>query len=220
MQTLRLALIGFGNVGQGLAQILYDKGNTYADKFGLKFIIVAVTDLIYGSAYDPEGLDLPTLSKIASEHGDFSQFPSQGNHWDAFTTISKSNADVIVEISYTNFDTGEPALSHIRAAFENHKHVVTSNKGPIALKYQELIELASTKKVKLGVEGTSLSGTPVLNLGTKLLAGIEICQIEGILNGTTNFILTKMGNGTSYADALAEAQARGYPEDDPPRAGD
>jgi homoserine dehydrogenase len=135
--------------------ILYDKGNTYADKFGLRFVIVAVTDLVYGSAFDPEGLDLFTLSKIASEHENLSQLPSQGNHWDAFTTISKSNADVIVEISYTNFDTGEPALSHIRAAFENHKHVVTSNKGPIALKYQELIELASTKKWNSGLKGRS-----------------------------------------------------------------
>jgi homoserine dehydrogenase len=215
MQTIRLALIGFGNVGQGLAQILYDKGNTYADKFGFKFIIVAVTDLIYGSAYDPEGLDLPTLSKIASDHGNLSQLPAQGNHWNALTTITKSNADVIVEISYTNFDTGEPALSHIRAAFENHKHVVTSNKGPIALQYQELIDLARDKKVKLGVEGTVMSGTPVLNLGTKLLAGTEIRSMEGILNGTTNFILTKMGNGASYADALADAQAQGYAEADP-----
>src|SRR4030042_5941158 len=215
MQTLRLALIGFGNVGQGLAQILYDKGNTYADKFGLKFIIVAVTDLVYGSAYDPEGLDLLTLSKIASEHENLSQLPSQGNHWDAFTTISKSNADVIVEISYTNFDTGEPALSHIRAAFEKQKHVVTSNKGPIALQYQELIDVARAKKVKLGVEGTVMSGTPALNLGIKQLAGAEIHQIEGILNGTTNYMLTKMGNGASYADALAEAQAQGYAEADP-----
>ena len=215
MQTVRLALIGFGNVGQGLAQILYDKRNTYADKFGLNFIIVAVTDLIYGSAYDPEGLDLLTLSKIASEHGNLSQLPPQGNHWDALTTISQSNADVIVEISYTNFDTGEPALSHIRAAFENHKHVVTSNKGPIALKYQELIDLARTKKVKFGVEGTVMSGTPALNLGIKQLAGAEIHQIEGILNGTTNYILTKMGNGATYADALAEAQAQGYAEADP-----
>ena len=215
MQTIRLALIGFGNVGQGLAQILYDKGNTYAAQFGLKFIIVAVTDLIYGSAYDPEGLDLSTLLQIASEHGNLSLLPSQGNHWDALTTISQSNADVIVEISYTNFETGEPALGHIRAAFNNQKHVITTNKGPVALKYQELTDLARDKKVKLGVEGTVMSGTPVLNLGTKLLAGIEIRQIEGILNGTTNFILTKMGNGVSYAAALAEAQERGYAEADP-----
>jgi homoserine dehydrogenase len=215
MQTIRLALIGFGNVGQGLAQILDDKSDTYADKFGLKFIVVAVTDLILGSAYDPEGLDLSILLKVASEHGNLSQLPSQENHWDAFSTIAKSNADVIVEISYTNFDTGEPALSHIRAAFENHKHVVTSNKGPIALKYQELIDLARMKNVRLGVEGTVMSGTPALNLGIKQLAGAEIHQIEGILNGTTNYILTKMGNGASYADVLAEAQAKGYAEADP-----
>lgn len=215
MQTVRLALIGFGNVGQGLVQILYNKGDTYAKYFGLQFIIVAITDLVYGSAYDPDGLDLLTLLRIGSEHGNLSQLSSQGNHWDALTMISQSNADVIVEVSYTNFETGEPAISHIRAAIVKQKHVITSNKGPIALKYQELTEFAHTSKVKIGVEGTVMSGTPVLNLGTKLLAGTEIRQIEGILNGTTNFILTKMGNGVSYAAALAEAQERGYAEADP-----
>jgi homoserine dehydrogenase len=215
MQTVRLALIGFGNVGHGLVQILFNKGDTYAKNFGLRFVIVAITDLVYGSAYNPEGLDLLTLLKIGTENGNLSQIPSQGNHWDALTMISQCNADVIVEISYTNFETGEPAISHIRAAIENQKHVITSNKGPIALKYKELTEFAHSRKVKIGFEGTVMSGTPTLNLGTKLLAGTEIQRIEGILNGTTNFILTKMGNGASYADALAEAQARGYAEADP-----
>ncbi len=215
MQTVRLALIGFGNVGQGLVQILYNKSDTYAENFGLRFVIVAIADLVYGSAYNPDGLDLLTLLKIGSENGNLSQIPSQGNHWDALTMISQCNADVIVEISYTNFETGEPAIGHIRTAIENRKHVITSNKGPIALKYKELTELARTRKVKIGFEGTVMSGTPTLNLGTELLAGTEIRRIEGILNGTTNFILTKMGNGASYADALAEAQARGYAEADP-----
>ena len=215
METVRLALIGFGSVGQGLAQILYDKGDVYTWKFGLRFMIVAITDLVYGSAYNPEGLDLSSVLKIASEHRNLSLIPSYGNRWDALTMISQSNADVIVEISYTNFETGEPGLSHIRAAIENHKHVITTNKGPIALNYQELTNLARDKMVKLEVEGTVMSGTPVLRFGKKLLAGTEIRQIEGILNGTTNFILTKMGDGVSYADALAEAQAQGYAEADP-----
>ncbi len=215
MQTIRLALIGFGNVGQGLVQILVDKGDQYAENFGLRFVVVAVSDLIYGSAYDPEGLDLTTLLKIASEHGNLSQIPSAGNGWDALTMISKSNADVIVEMSYTNFDSGEPALSHLRRAIESQKNVVTSNKGPVALKYQELLDFAHSRKVKIGVEGTVMSGTPALNLGQKLLAGTDIRRIEGILNGTTNFILTNMGNGANYAEALAEAQRLGYAEADP-----
>ncbi len=218
MKTVRLALIGFGNVGQGLVQILYDKGDQYAENFGLRFKVVAVTDLVYGSAYNPEGLDLLTLLNAGSEHGNLSRLPTHGNDWDALGTISQCNADVIVEVSYTDFETGEPATSHIRAAIESQKHVVTSNKGPIALKYRELTDLARVRKVQIGVEGTVMSGTPALNLGTKLLAGTEIRRIEGILNGTTNFILTKMGNGTSYAEALAEAQARGYAEANP--AGD
>ncbi len=215
MQTVRLALIGFGNVGQGLVQILHDQGKSYEEKFGLRFIVVAITDLISGSAYDPEGLDLAGLLKIAVDHGNLAQLTFQGNQWDALAMIAHCNADVIIEISYTNLKTGEPAMSHIRASLEAHKHVITTNKGPIALNYQELASLARSKQVKLGVEGTVMSGTPVVNFATKLLTGTRIHRIEGILNGTTNYILTKMGEGASYIEALGEAQAQGYAEADP-----
>lgn len=211
MQTVRLALIGFGNVGQGLAQILLERGNSYAEKQGLRFTIVAVNDLVRGCAFDPQGLDLADLLQAK----DFSNLPGGAADWDALTTITRSNADVVVELSFTNLQTGQPAINHIRTALENGKHVVTSNKGPIALQYAELAELARSRNLQIGVEGTVMSGTPSLHLGMELLAGAGIRRVQGILNGTTNYILTQMESGASYPDALAEAQSRGYAEADP-----
>ncbi|MBN1315193.1 MAG: homoserine dehydrogenase, partial [Anaerolineales bacterium] len=141
--------------------------------------------------------------------------PAQASGWDAATTIDRSEADVLVEISYTDLKTGEPALSHIRQALEKGMNVVTTNKGPIALNYPELSTLAQQKGAQIGVEGTVMSGTPALHLGMDLLAGAGITRVQGILNGTTNFILTKMESGASYQQALEEAQALGYAEADP-----
>jgi homoserine dehydrogenase len=211
MQTVRLALVGFGNVGQGFAQILLERGESYAENLGLRFVIVAVNDLLRGSAYNPDGLDLESLLQAR----DLSTLPDGTPAWDALTTIARCNADVVIELSYTNLQTGEPAISHVRAALESGKHVVTSNKGPVALRYAELSELARSRKLQIGVEGTVMSGTPSLHLGMELLAGAGIRRVQGILNGTTNYILTQMENGASYADALAQAQARGYAEADP-----
>jgi homoserine dehydrogenase len=141
--------------------------------------------------------------------------PDGVNDWDALATITRSNADAIVEVSYTNLETGQPAISHVLAALQSGKHVVTSNKGPVALQYRELSALARQRNLQIGVEGTVMSGTPALHLGMDLLAGAGIRRIQGILNGTTNYILTQMESGASYPQALAEAQARGYAEADP-----
>ena len=215
MHTYRLALIGFGNVGQGLAQILRDRGDWLAERFGLQLSIVAISDVQRGSLHDPNGLDPQDLLSAIETAGHLNNVPASSHGWDARTTIVNSNADVVIELTYTNLQTGEPATSHIRWALENGKHVVTTNKGPIALHWPELERLARSKNLEIGVEGTVMSGTPVLHLGRDLLTAAGIRRIQGILNGTTNYILTRMETGASYSSALAEAQAKGYAEADP-----
>lgn len=215
MLTYRLALIGFGNVGQGMAQILRDKGDFLAEHFDVRFEIVAISDLLKGSVYGPEGLDPNVLLTALETDSDLHNVPAVVSGWDAYTTIERSKADVLVELSYTDLQTGEPAFSHIRKALEMGMDVVTTNKGPVALYYPELVALARESGAKIGVEGTVMSGTPALHLGKDLLAGAGIQRIQGILNGTTNFILMKMESGASYEAALAEAQALGYAEADP-----
>lgn len=213
--SYRLALIGFGNVGQGLARILQQQGADLTQRYGAHFQIVAVSDLLKGSVYDPNGLDIVGLLEAMEEDGNLENVKAPYKGWDAMRTVSETNADVIVEISYTDLQTGEPALSHIRTALGAGKHVVTTNKGPIALHYPELHALAEEHGVEIGAEGTVMSGTPALRLGMELLAGAGVARIQGILNGTTNYMLTQMELGNTYADALADAQARGYAEADP-----
>lgn len=215
MKQVSLALIGFGNVGQGLAAILQEKGDLIAERFGVRFSITAVSDLLRGSIYNPNGFEPKMLLEAVKTGGNLNSIPAKETGWDAAATIARSSADVLVEISYTDLKTGEPATGHIRQALEQGMSVVTTNKGPIALHYQELATLARQNGARIGVEGTVMSGTPALHLGMDLLAAAGIRRVQGILNGTTNFILTKMESGAGYQQALAEAQELGYAEADP-----
>ncbi|MHC1781440.1 MAG: homoserine dehydrogenase [Anaerolineaceae bacterium] len=215
MKKMRLGLIGFGNVGQGLAQILRDYGDIYRRNFGVDFSITAVADAALGCLNDPNGLDPAALLDKAAKDHIFKGLPQLQPGWDALTMIRESATDAIVEMSFTDLKTGEPATTHIRAALKLKKHVTTTNKGPAALHYDELEALARENGVGLGVEGTVMSGTPSLRLGREMLAGAGIRRVQGILNGTTNFILTQMEAGADYEDALEEAQRLGYAEADP-----
>ncbi len=210
----KLAFIGFGVVGQGLVEILIEKKETLEKKHGLEYSIVAVSDFTKGSALNNNGLDPGKLLELAKD-GRISEYPGATTGLDALETIKQSDADVVIEVSYTDIKTAEPANSHFRAALESGKHLITTNKGPTALFFREISELAKAKNVQFRYEGTVVAGTPVLNLVEMCLAGNEISEIRGILNGTTNFILTNMETGKSYEDALKEAQELGFAEADP-----
>lgn len=215
MKTYRLALIGFGNVGQGFVQILKEKGTALSEETGAAFRVVAICDALKGSVYQPEGYDPQQLLDAVQQHGDLASLPAKVRNMDALQTIVESNADIIVEMSYTDLKTGQPAIGYVEAAIKSKKHVVTTNKGPAALAYLALSEQARLYGVQFGVEGTVMSGTPTLRLGSELLQGAGIRKIQGILNGTTNFMLTRMAAGAAYAEALQEAQSLGYAEADP-----
>ncbi len=214
----KLAFIGFGTVGQGLAEILRDKGDDLRKRYDFKAQVVAISTLTKGGIYHPDGLDIDTTLRTLQDTGSLHSYPNTPGlvkGWDSLTTIRNSNADTIVEAAWTDLDTGEPGISHVRTAFETGKHVVTTNKGPVALAYHELKTLAESRGLQWGIEGTVMAGTPALRLARTALPGCQINRIRGILNGTTNFILTQMENGAAYADALAEAQHLGYAEADP-----
>ncbi len=215
MNTYRLALIGFGNVGQGLAKILLNRGSWLKNHFDAKFLIVAVSDLHKGSCYDPDGLSISELLESVDNTNGLEEVAAPQLGWNSLQTIRESNADFIIEISYTDLETGEPALTHTRAALQSGKHVVTTNKGPIALYFPELIDLARKHNVEIGVEGTVMSGTPVLRVGMDIMEGAVITRLKGIFNGTTNYILTQMETGISYNEALLKAQTLGYAEANP-----
>ncbi len=210
----RIALVGFGVVGHGLLELLKEKRTALRDRYGFEFDIVAVTDLRLGSVYHPDGLDLEALLR-ATGAGSLDEYPGAQSGMDALATIGETNSSVVVEVSYTNIETGEPAYSHFKAALQAGKHLVTTNKGPVALFLDELEGLAVRNGVQFRYEGTVLSGTPCLNMVRLCLAGSEIAEVRGIVNGTTNFILTEMERGMEYGEALTKAQQLGYAEAQP-----
>lgn len=210
-----IAIIGFGTVGQGLAEILIKKKDDLIESQNFEFDVVAICDKLKGSIFHEDGLELPEILSTFEKTGTINKYPTGIKGWDSIKTITDTNADIIIELSYTNITTGEPATSHIRTAFKYGKHVVTSNKGPSALYHTELTKLASKHNVQYKIEGTVLSGTPVFNMAQKNLAGCSIIRIRGIVNGTTNYILSQMEAGEEYGDALQKAVNLGYAEADP-----
>ncbi|WP_077623630.1 homoserine dehydrogenase [Sediminibacillus massiliensis] len=215
---MRIAFIGFGGVGQSLAEIISSQSAKLLGSYGMDAKVVAVSDVMKGSVYDPEGLDIGELLKSVRDMGSIENYPDGPGivkGWDSMETIQNSNADVIVEVTFTDVKTGQPAIDHCRTAFENKKSVITTNKGPVAIAYKELQSLADENGVYWGFEGTVMSGTPALRMPVTALAGNEITEITGILNGTTNYILTEMEKGKSYQEALTTAQRLGYAEADP-----
>lgn len=211
----RIGLIGFGNVGQGFTRILLNKGTKLRERYGFEFKIVGIADPVKGSVFDPEGLDLRKLLELIDKYGNIRDYPGGRKDIDSLYICRSDSVDIVVEVTPTNVKTGEPGLTHIREALKHGKHVVTSNKGPIALAYPELKALAEENGVLLRFEGVVLSGTPAINLALEALAGADISRVKGIVNGTTNFILTKMEEGMTYEEALKEAQRLGYAEADP-----
>jgi homoserine dehydrogenase len=208
---MRLLLLGFGTVGQGLAELLIEKEQKLKDKHGLDVEVVGISDMLKGSLYDANGIDLKEVLGKAKAGKKLSDLPG-AFEGDALAMINQARADMMIEMTYTDIKTAEPATSHIRAALEKGMHVTTTNKGPLALHFHELKKLADDKKVKFLYEGTVISGTPLLNLARETLAGSDIREMKGILNGTTNYILSKMEEGLGYDEALKKAQELGYAE--------
>lgn len=213
MKTYNLALIGFGGVNRALAQLIVDDPSRFAD-LGLELRVVAITDLAFGSLVQGDGIHLADV--LAMPRGaSFDGLPGGAADPHNEEVIKNSPADIIVEATFTSPVDGEPAVSHVRWALESGKHVVTTNKGPVALFGKELTDLAHQNGVTFEYEGSVMSGTPVIRLAKKMLGGLQLSAVQGILNGTSNYVLGRMEDGLALDKAIAEAQALGYAEADP-----
>jgi homoserine dehydrogenase len=213
---LRIILAGFGTVGQALAQILHNDADRITQAYGFRPEVTAIVDS-QGSCSDDGGLDLVLALKTKREHGTVAKYPKKGHrNGDGIRLISNNEAEVVVETTPSNFKDAEPGLSNIKTALANGKHVVTANKGPLALAMPALLELANHRNRQLRFSGTVGGGTPFLDFAAKCMPGERIIRIRGILNGTTNYILTRMETASlTFEKALAEAQKKGYAEKDP-----
>jgi homoserine dehydrogenase len=206
MKPLRIWLVGTGTVGTWLAGVLGSQRERLAASYGLDATIVGVASARGGFVYDLGGLDPASLP--AAARGGRSHWPS------TIEGLRATEADLLVEVSASPAD-GEPGVTHMREALQRRIPVVTSNKWPVALHGVELAALARSRGVAFRAESTVMSGTPVLSTLAEGLAGAIPIALRGLLNATANFILSRMADGRSYEDALAEAQRAGLAERDP-----
>lgn len=212
---MRIILVGYGVVGKSVTTVLARKNVEKAKDYEFSPKIVAIVD-IDGAVINPRGLS-PEKLEILRQTRSISSDPEFGKPgMSALDVIESVEAEVVVEATPVNIRNGEPALSHITKAFKTGKHVVTTNKGPLALAMPALTELAEYNNVHFRFSGTVGGGTPMLEFAKHCLAGDKILALRGILNGTTNYILTEMSqNRLTFQEALANAQRLGYAETEP-----
>lgn len=211
---LRLALVGFGNVGQQFAQLLAAKRDWLLKKKGLDVEILAIVTRSRGSLLSKKALDMRrALSAIQS--GSLKGYGGEQTDLSPIDIIEKCDADMLVELSALNIESGQPAIDHIRAAMGMGMDVVTANKGPIAWAYEDLRDMARARGVHFRFEGTVMDGTPVFNLVERTLPGCEVLGLTGILNSTSNYVLSRMSLGMSIEEGVRQAQEKGIAEADP-----
>jgi homoserine dehydrogenase len=210
-----LALIGFGGVNRALAELIDERRDQLVGELGIDLRIVAITDLRAGSLIAAEGIDLSAVLSTAPDQLQFAGMPGGSAEPRNEYVIAHGPGDVVVEATFTNPDDGEPAASHVRWALQAGKHVCTTNKGPVALHARELAELADQHGVSFEFEGSVMSGTPVLRTARQLLAGAGLRGFEGILNGTSNYILSQLESGAELEATIRQAQQLGYAEANP-----
>lgn len=210
---MRLIICGFGTVAQSLAKLLVSRSDDLYAKYGIKPRIVGAFDS-KGGAVAPSGLDLNRLVEVKKKYGTIKNYDKTKKPRIGIDIINNVDADVLIETTASNYKDAEPGMSHIVTAMKRGMHVISVNKGPLALAFPSLMELAAYNRVLLRFSGTVGGGTPILDYAKNSLRGEQITSFAGILNGTTNYILTNMTRGMSFAAALKDARAKGYVEAD------
>ncbi len=218
MESTKIVLCGLGGVGKELVQLLADRGTEIEKKYGLRFVLTAAVD-IGGAATTTGDNGLPAAELLAhlrrgkavENFGEFGQPGLTGAE-----AIQRVSANVLVEATPTNLTDGEPGKTHIFTAVEKGMDVVSANKGPVVLFYKELHELAQKNNCRLHISAATAAALPTLDVARVCLAGTRVLSVEGILNGTTNYVLSRMKEqGCSYDVALKSAQELGIAETDP-----
>ena len=209
MKTVRCSIIGFGVIGQGVAEVLLRK-KEFLESLGLDVRVVAVADS-KGATIAPEGVDLAGCLASKREKGTVALEKLTGPE-----VIRTVEHELVIETTPTNIKTGEPGLENMFTAFEMGRDVITSNKGPLAMKYRELVKTAKASGCRFRFEATVGGAMPVINLINEILAGNRVKSIKGIFNGTCNYILSRMlEEKATYKDILAESIELGIAETDP-----
>ena len=210
---MRIILCGFGNIAQNLIKLIDSRAEDLYSQYGIKPRIIGVFDS-GGSAVESSGLDLSKLFSVKKKNGSVKYYNNTKTQMSGLDMINNLDADVLIEATPSNYKDGEPGMSHIKSAMKRGMHVISVNKGPLALAFPSLMELAIFNHILFRFSGTVGGGTPILDYGKNSLRGEKITTFMGILNGTTNYILSNMTNGMSFDAALKDAKSMGYVEAD------
>lgn len=215
-RIVRFAIIGLGNIGRRLLELIERQHDLLSSRYGLEFKLVGAADST-GAAVNPTGLDTRAVVDLKLAGQGIASCPETGQRgMTAMQMLGQCDFDLLVEVSPTDLKTGEPGLSSIRWTLQQGIPVVTANKGPLVLAYQELMGLAREREAVILFSGTVAGALPVVNIGMRDLSGCLVERVEGIFNSTTNYILCRMADeGLSFGDALAETQEAGIAERNP-----
>ena len=211
MRHIKLAFIGFGNVGKALARLFLAKREELIESYQISYSITGIATSKHGIAIDLDGMDLDQMLRAV----EFNTLNRESLINNPFDFIKKCQADVLFENTPVNYHTGQPAADHLKAALEAGMHAITANKGPVVHAYRELTELARQKQRKFYFESAVMDGAPIFSLFRETLPGARLLSFRGILNSTTNMILTLMEQGKTFEEAVAYCQEIGIAETDP-----
>jgi len=200
-------------VGQSFVKLLLSHSTDLYNDYGIKPKVVACADH-EGIVTCNQGLDLDRLLNVKKKKRSVIQYGSNTDTSGIIDVIENIDAEVVIELTPTNITNGEPGKTHIITAMKSGKNVITVNKGPLALEFPSLMELAEYNRIAFKFSGTVGGGTPILEFAKRCLKGDRILSFEGILNGTTNYILSKMYEGLNFTQAFRDASEKGYAEKD------
>ncbi|MBZ9570881.1 homoserine dehydrogenase [Methanobrevibacter sp. TMH8] len=215
MKDIKIILMGFGAVGKGVAKSISIKKDKIQNEYGVNLKLVAVADSS-SSAISSNGLDEELLIETKENQGKLANYPEFGFNTNGEDVLDSVDYDLLIEATPTNIEDGEPAKSLTLKAFASGKDVVTSNKGHLALFFSQMNEQAKANNVQFKFEASVGGAMPIINFAEETLPSSNISSIIGILNGTTNYILSRMTTeGSSYKNTLEESQQLGIAETDP-----
>jgi homoserine dehydrogenase len=210
-----IALLGFGNVGQAFVRLLQRKRDLLLKEYGLSFTLTGIATGRHGMAINPQGIDIELALQLISTGRKLDALSTHPLSLDPIEFIYACGADVLFESTPVSYVDGQPAVSYLRNALEMGMHAITANKGPVVHAYRELTELARQQGHKFYFESAVMDGAPIFSLFRESLPASSLKAFHGILNSTTNLILTRMEDGDSFDAAVAYAQSIGLAETDP-----
>jgi homoserine dehydrogenase len=216
--------VGFGNVGHAFLRLLIAKETELRRRYDIRWRLAGVATRRNGWVADADGLNPIAIlnghfppqasqqhpQQHSQQHPGYTPQPQNFREW-----FERSRADVLFEASSLHAQTGQPAIDHVRAALELGAHVITANKGPIVHAFSELTALAQEKNKKFLYEATVMDGVPIFSMFPTGLPATELRGFTGVLNSTTNVVLTEVEKGRSFEEAVRRAQSLGVAETDP-----